>query len=147
VLLSLLVHRVPDPAAVIADAARVLRPAGVLLIHTIAPEDPALTAPYRYFPNMAAAQRRRLPATARLDGWCHQAGMTSTTISRVTRPMAIDADKLEKRVREEIPHRYPDIGATELSDGLQQLHADQQRHGGPWHEPRTHTLMAAKRAE
>jgi ubiquinone/menaquinone biosynthesis C-methylase UbiE len=147
VLMSLLLHRVPDPVAVIADAARVLRPSGVLLIHTIAPEDAAVTAPYRYFPKMAAAQRRRLPATARLARWCQQAGLTDTAINPVTRPMAIDADRLEKRVREEIPHRYPDIGATELSDGLQQLHADQQRHGGPWHEPRTHTLMTAKQPE
>ncbi|MBO0884474.1 MAG: methyltransferase domain-containing protein [Mycobacterium sp.] len=147
VLMSLLLHRVPEPATVIAEAARVLRSSGALLIHTIAPEDAAVTAPYRYFPHMAAAQRRRMPAVARLDGWCRQAGLTDTAISQVTRPMAIDADALEKRIYEERPHRYPDISATELTEGMQQLRIDQDRHGGPWYESRVHTLMTAERPE
>jgi ubiquinone/menaquinone biosynthesis C-methylase UbiE len=145
VLMSLLLHRVPDPAVVVADAVRVMRPTGVLLIHTIAPEVAAASAPYRYFPTMATAQHRRLPTAGQLRDWSQQAGLTDTSVRRITRPMKIDADSLEKRVREETPHRYPEIGAEELSAGLQQLSADQQQHGGPWHEPRAHTVVIAKR--
>lgn len=62
VLMSLLLHRVPEPAAVIRDAARILRPGGVLVVKTVVPDDAAAAVPYRFFPAMVAAQRRRLPA-------------------------------------------------------------------------------------
>lgn len=146
VLMSLLLHRVPDPGAVIAEAARVLRPTGVLLIHTIEPDTAAASAPYRYFPTMAAAQYRRLPASGQMLDWSHQAGLIDVAIRHVTRPMKIDGEHLEKRVRDEIPYRYPEIRRDELSVGLRQLRADQQRYGGPWHEPRAHTMVVAKRA-
>jgi ubiquinone/menaquinone biosynthesis C-methylase UbiE len=143
VLMSLLLHRVPDPAAVVADAARVLRPTGVLVIHTIAPDDAASSAPYRYFPTMATAQQQRLPTTGQMQDWSQRAGLTRVSVTGVRRPMHIDADALEARVRDEIPHRYPEISPAELSTGLQQLRADQQQRGGPWHEPRTHTIVTA----
>jgi hypothetical protein len=94
---------------------------------------------------MATAQHRRLPTADQLHDWNQHAGLTDICVTHLTRPMNIDADILEQRVRAEIPHRYPEISTDELTAGLQQLRADQQQHDGPWHEPRTHTVVIAKR--
>lgn len=99
---------------------------------------PPIRRPTQHFPAMAAAQHRRLPTTGQLQDWSHHAGLTAICVTHAACPMHIDADVVEGHVRDEIPHRYPEITADELSAGLQQLRADQQQPGGPWHELRTH---------
>jgi hypothetical protein len=106
-------------------------------------EEAAASAPYRYFPSMAAAQRHRLPTADQLQDWCRHAGLANVYLTHVTRPVRIVAGLVEHRVHVEIAHRYPEITPDELSGGLQQLHEDEQQHGGPWHEPRTHTIVIA----
>jgi len=123
-IMSLLLHRVPEPATVIAEAYRVLRTGGTLLIRTVSPEDAAESVPYRFFPTIAAAQRDRMPATTRLTDWASGAGFNQLSVQRIEREIRINTDQLEQQIRADVPARYPDVTSAELAAGLRQLHAD-----------------------
>jgi ubiquinone/menaquinone biosynthesis C-methylase UbiE len=53
VLLSLVLHQLPDPERSLAEAWRVLGPRGLVLVRTIAPEDARERVPERFLPSMA----------------------------------------------------------------------------------------------
>ncbi|HVX44367.1 MAG TPA: class I SAM-dependent methyltransferase, partial [Mycobacteriales bacterium] len=140
VLMSLLLHRVPDPAAVIAEAARILRPGGMILIKTVAPEDAAVAVPYRFFPAMVAAQRSRMPATDALAAWIEQAGLGEPQVHRIVRERRLRPDELEQEIRSAVPVRYPEMDPEQLEDGLARMHTELAAQPI---EPRINTVLVA----
>lgn len=140
VVMSLLLHRVPDPAGVITEAFRVLINTGRLLIRTVAPSDAAGSLPYRLFPTMASAQLDRLPPIELMINWCANAGFTRMTVDRVEVERPVNIEAMERQVRGEWPQRYPSMASAELEDGLRRLRTVPQSNGT---EVRTATLIAA----
>lgn len=143
VIMSLLLHRLPDPGRAVAEAHRVLRPGGSLLIKTVAPADAAATLPYRLFPTMAAAQLTRLPDLSEIMGWIAAAGFGESASRRVMRDRTLDPEHLAAAVAADMEVRYPELGADELRQGLRELRAEAARHPRMWIESRATTLVRA----
>jgi ArsR family transcriptional regulator len=82
VAMQMVLHYAEEPAAALAEAARVLRPGGTLLIADLAPhEDTALMA----------AQAHRWPGfdDAQLTGWLSAAGCTLAAATTIPGPHAV----------------------------------------------------------
>lgn len=144
VIMSLLLHRLPNPAVAVAEAARVLRPGSYLLIKTVAPEDAAGSLPYRLFPTMAATQLDRMLSIQQLETWATDAGFTALHLERFVRHRTLDADRLTALVLREAADRYPDMSPEELQHGLQQLRQERHRASGQWVELRVATILRAR---
>lgn len=145
VLMSLLLHRVPDAAAVVADAARILCVSGRVVIKTVSPDVAADSAQYRFFPSMVAAQRMRLPSTERLRECLRHAGLADISVAEVARDIEVRADRIERDITRQAPVRYPEMSAGELAAGLQRLRSEARSHNGSWMETRTSTILVGRR--
>ena len=77
-LLSLVLHQLARPERAVAEAFRVLRGGGRVLVRTIAPEDAVERVPERYLPSMAAADAARMPAVSTIEAWLARAGSLRT---------------------------------------------------------------------
>ena len=82
VALQRVLHYADDPAAALAEAARVLKPGGALLIADLAPHDDAA---------LMARQAHRWPGfdDAQLAGWLGAAGCTPSPAVTVPGPLAV----------------------------------------------------------
>jgi len=82
VAMQMVLHYAEDPAAALAEAARVLRPGGTLLIADLAPHDQAA---------LLAKQAHRWPGfdDAQIAGWLGAAGCAPAAIVTVPGPLAV----------------------------------------------------------
>jgi SAM-dependent methyltransferase len=145
VLLSLVLHQLPDPRAAVAEAFRVLRGDGLVLVRTIAPEDVAGRVPHRYLPGMAAADAARLPAVEAITDWLAQAGFTRVRNERHLRNSRLVLAAVEHNLRTEARYRYTFLTSDEIDAGVRRMRADAAQ--GDWIDPRpTHILVATKPA-
>ncbi|GAB3740505.1 class I SAM-dependent methyltransferase [Microlunatus parietis] len=142
-IMSLLLHRLPDPAQAVAEARRLLRPGGSLLIKTVLPADAAGSLPYRLFPTVAAAQLARLPGLSMITNWLSAAGFGEVTSERVLRDRRIDAERLASTAVVDAKARYPDLDGHELRQGLRRLQEESALHSGNWTEQRGTALVRA----
>lgn len=145
VLMSLLLHRLPEPGVAVTEAARVLRPGGALLIKTIGPEDAAQSLPYRFFPTMARAQRRRMPRVEEILRWVRGADFASSSIERISRRQQIDLADLETSLVADRESRYPEMSIDELTTGLDALRGELARQPGQRFLERTTTVIKSIR--
>jgi SAM-dependent methyltransferase len=145
VLLSLVLHQLARPASAVDEAFRVLRPGGLVLVRTIAPDDARDRVPERYIPSMAAADAARLPALETITEWLRRAGFADITISRHLRNKVLDLDDEETALQAEVQGRYPFVPADELEDGVRRMREDAERARGTWIDPRpTYIIVSAK---
>lgn len=131
VLCRFAVHHFGDPAAVVAELARVTRPGGrVSLIDLIAHDDPAVAAEQNRLEILRDRSHIRMLPAAELAGLLDGAGLTGAdTESRpITRPLqpwlaqadppAAAADEIRARLRAESAGDGPETGFTpQLRDG------------------------------
>ncbi len=82
VALQMVLHYADDPAAALAEAARVLRPGGTLLVADLAPHDAAA---------LMARQAHRWPGfdDAQIAGWLGAAGCTPAQATIIPGPLAV----------------------------------------------------------
>ncbi|WP_237216652.1 class I SAM-dependent methyltransferase, partial [Falsiroseomonas oryziterrae] len=82
VALQMVLHYAEDPAAALAEAARVLRPGGTLLLADLAPHDDAA---------LMQRQAHRWPGfdDAQLAGWLGAAGCTLASAHTIPGPLAV----------------------------------------------------------
>jgi len=143
VLLSLVLHQVADPRAAVADAWRVLRHGGRVVVRTIAPGDVGGRVPQRYLPRMAAADAARLPRVEAISGWLGHAGFTDVVIERHLRNKALILADEERALLVEVRSRYGFLTSDELHEGVRHMRADAAQAG--WIDPRpTHLLVGTK---
>ena len=116
VLMSLLLHQVEEPAQAVAEAFRVLRRPGALVVRTILPEDAAERVPFRFFPTLARVQAEQMPSLDDLTAWLRAAGFGRIRSRRVLRNKRLALDTVEAQL-----HRYPFFGKAELEDGLRRM--------------------------
>jgi SAM-dependent methyltransferase len=150
-----LVHHVPDLGAVAVEAARILRPAGILLIQDRTPEDVAQPGSVDHprgwlvdlHPRLLDVENGRRPAPHQVEAALGAAGfadVTTTTLWEVRRRHADREDYLA-----EIAARTGRSILHELSDGeLSQLVEDLRRRipPGPMVEQDRWTLWRAVRS-
>jgi SAM-dependent methyltransferase len=146
VLLSLVLHQVRNPRAAVAEAIRVLRGGGLVLVRTIAPEDARERVPERYLPGMAAADAARLPAIETIAGWLEESGFVEVAIERHLRNKRLVFVEQERELRTEVRCRYPFVTSDELENALARMRAAAIAAGeGNWIDPRpTYVIVAAK---
>jgi ubiquinone/menaquinone biosynthesis C-methylase UbiE len=143
ILLSLVLHQLPDPRAASAEAFRVLRGNGLVLVRTIAPADVAGRVPHRYVPTMAAADAARLPPVEAITAWLVQAGFTRVSNERHLRNKRLVLAAVERDLLTEVRFRYAFLTSDEIKAGVQRMRADAAQ--GDWIDPRpTHILVGTK---
>jgi SAM-dependent methyltransferase len=144
VLLSLVLHQLAEPAGAVAEAFRVLRPGGLVLVRTIAPDDVADRVPERYLPAMAAADVARLPRIQTIVDWLEEAGFDDVEVERHTRNKRLAPDEQEQELRTEARYRYPFLIDEEIEAAVEQMRCDVKA-AGEWIDPRpTYIVVAAK---
>ena len=148
VLLSLVLHQLARPPAAIAEAGRALRPDGIVLVRTIAPEDAVHRVPERYVPAMAAADAARMPPIETLVEWLERAGFTDVKPERHLRNKALTLADEERALRTEVRSRYRFVTVDELEEGIGRMRADAAATRGDWIDPRpTFIIVARKQTE
>jgi SAM-dependent methyltransferase len=82
VALQMVLHYADDPAAALAEAARILKPGGTLLVADLAPHDDAA---------LMARQAHRWPGfdDAQLAGWLGAAGCAASQAATIPGPLAV----------------------------------------------------------
>jgi SAM-dependent methyltransferase len=150
-----LVHHVPDLGAVAAEAARVLRPGGILLIQDRTPEDVAqagsVTHPrgwfFEIFPGLLEVENERRPTADAVSGTLATAGfddVSTTSLWEVRRRYADPEDYLAEiasRTGRSILHELDD---TELAELVAELR--RRLPAGPLVEQDRWTIWRAVRA-
>ena len=149
-----LVHHVPDLGAVATEAARLLRPGGILLIQDRTPEDVAqpgsATHPrgrlFEIFPRLLEVENGRRPTAGALSGAVAAAGfedLSTTSLWEVRRRYADREDYLAEiasRTGRSILHELDD---AELSRLVQELR--ERLTEGPLVEQDRWTVWSARR--
>jgi demethylmenaquinone methyltransferase / 2-methoxy-6-polyprenyl-1,4-benzoquinol methylase len=121
ILMSLLLHQVDEPAMAVAEAFRVLRRPGALVVRTVLPADAAARVPFRFFPTLARVQAEQMPSLEELTGWMRAAGFDRVRSRRVLRNKRLELDAVEAQLRKEVSLRYPFLPDAELEDGLRRM--------------------------
>jgi ubiquinone/menaquinone biosynthesis C-methylase UbiE len=144
VLHSLVLHQLADPTAAVAEAFRVLRPGGLVLVRTIAPEDIAERVPERYLPAMARADEARLPAIDAICGWLRESGFGEVDVRRHLRNKTLNPAEQEQELRTEARYRYPFLTDEEIDGAVEQIRRDAAA-AGEWVDPRpTYLILGLK---
>ena len=144
VLLSLVLLQLADPLAAVTEAFSVLRPGGLVVVRTIAPEDVAGRIPERYLPTMAAADAERLPRIEQIERWLREAGFERLETTRVLRNKRLSLAEAEHDLLGEVGGRYAFIPAKELDEGLRRMRRDAAS-AGDWIDPRPTYFVVASR--
>jgi SAM-dependent methyltransferase len=141
VVMSLLLHQLDDPARAVAEAFRVLRRSGALVVRTVLPADAAERIPFRFFPTLARVQAEQMPSFEDLTTWIRAAGFDDVRSRTVLRNKRLELDAVEEHLRSEAAHRYPFLAADELEDGLRRMRTTWD--GSP--DPRPVTFLVARK--
>ena len=142
VLLSLVLHQLAEPFAAVAEAFRVLRGGGVVLVRTIAPEDVADRVPERYLARMATADAARLPRIDDVVAWLEQAGFRDVDVQRHLRNKKLDLAEQERELRTEARYRYSFLTNDEIEAAVEQMRRDAD---ADWVDPRPTYVIVATR--
>jgi SAM-dependent methyltransferase len=121
VLMSLLLHQLHDPGRAVAEAFRVLRSRGALVVRTVLPDAAAARVPFRFFPTLARVQAEQMPSLDDVTAWMRIAGFGRIRVHEVRRNKHLEPEVVEAQLRKEVELRYPFLGADELEDGLRRM--------------------------
>ncbi|HYZ75800.1 MAG TPA: methyltransferase domain-containing protein [Gaiellaceae bacterium] len=141
VLMSLMLHQVDEPAQAVAEAFRVLRRPGALVVRTVLPDDAAARVPFRFFPTLARVQAEQMPSLEELTAWMGAAGFDRIRSRQVLRNKRLELDTVEAQLRKEMPLRYPFLAQQELEEGLHRMRVTWA--GRP--DPRPVTFVVAEK--
>jgi SAM-dependent methyltransferase len=145
VLLSLVLHQLSEPRSAVAEAFRTLRPGGLVLVRTIAPEDVPNRVPERFVPSMAAADAARMPALETIREWLERAGFVDVDVRRHLRNKVLELGAQEAALRAEVRGRYGFVTQEEVAEGVRRMRLDASRASGRWVDPRPTYTIVAKR--
>jgi SAM-dependent methyltransferase len=121
VLVSLVLHQLEKPGRAVAEAFRVLRSPGALVVRTVLPDAAAARIPFRFFPTLARVQAEQMPALDDVTTWMRTAGFGQVRVHEALRNKRLELDAVEAQLRKEVAHRYPFLAAAELEDGLRRM--------------------------
>jgi len=121
VLMSMVVHLIKQPGRAFAEARRVLRPGGQVVIWTFTPEHIAGFFLNRYFPSIQRIDTERFPTPTRLERSLRGAGFSQVIIERERETGDVEVSDLVDRVRGRYISTLSLLPPLEFRLGLQQL--------------------------
>ena len=145
VLLSMVLHQVPDAQAAVREAFRVLSADDLVLVRTIAPEDAHDRVPERYLPRMAEVDAARLHGLDALEEMLTGAGFAVISEERVFRNKVLTLAEQEQELLVEARSRYEFLTEDELENAVRRMRADAEASGGRWIDPRPTVVLVASR--
>ena len=145
VLLSLVLHQLDDPGRAVAEAFRVLRRPGLLLVRTVLPADAAARVPFRFVPTLAEAQAALMPSLEEVVEWMRAAGFGQVRTRRVCRNKRLRVDEVEAQLRREAGLRYAFLAQAELEEGVRRMRAAFARSPTPFVDPRPTWFVVAEK--
>ncbi|WP_217195832.1 class I SAM-dependent methyltransferase [Streptomyces buecherae] len=126
-LLSRVVHHLPDRPAAARELARVLRPAGVVVLRTTFRERlDALV--YDYWPRLRATDGARFPGQAEVLADFAGAGLTARTVTSFAQPVAASLGEYATRLRDRPQSKFGHLSPAEFAAGLERMRADAVAH-------------------
>jgi SAM-dependent methyltransferase len=144
-VLSLVLHQLAKPKLAVAEAFRSLTAEGRVVVRTVAPEDVATRAPYRFFPSMSAVDIDRMPPLDVVEGWLKDAGFVVTQRRRVLRSKKLDLAGEERTLLVEFQGRYSFIPEQERDAGLRLMRAEAEANAASWIDPRPTSFIIASK--
>lgn len=121
------IHYIPDLGSYLREAARILKPGGVVLTVTDSEADIRNRTMAKYFPEIVDVELQRYPPIAKIEAAMQAAGFDQTWITHTEQTFPLDESRLE-------PYRNRAYSSLRLipderfRTGLQRLEAD-VRHG------------------
>jgi SAM-dependent methyltransferase len=130
VLLSRVVHHLPDRPAAARELARALRPGGRLVIRTTVRE--RLDAPvYRYWPRLLETDAERFPSERQIvEDFTSAADFAVHRVHSFSRPTALDLREWRERIAGRAQSKFLALTEAEFAAGLARLDAELARGSG-----------------
>ena len=145
VLMSLVLHQLDDRERAVAEAYRVLRHGGRLLVRTVLAADAAARVPFRFVPALAEAQAALMPSLDEIAGWARAAGFAEVRSRRVLRNKRLDAGAVEAQLRKDAARRYTFLTEGEIEDGVRRLREACAGWSEPFVDPRPTWFVVAEK--
>lgn len=145
VVMSLVLHQLDDPGRAVAEAHRVLRPGGRLLVRTVLPDDAAARVPFLFVPRLAEAQAALMPSLEDVAGWTRAAGFAEVGSRRVCRNKRLDAASVEAQLRKDAARRYTFLTEKEIEEGMRRLREAFAASPAPLVDPRPTWFVVAEK--
>jgi hypothetical protein len=101
----------------------VLTPGGILLVRTVTPEAAAQWIPERFFPSVARAQARRMPAIQELVDVLASVGFRGVATETIVHHKELALDDTERAFRRDLVDRYPFVDTDERDNGFARMRA------------------------
>lgn len=148
VLQRALIHHLADPAAAFAEARRILKPGGTLLVQDRTMDDVMAPASaehlrgwfFELFPRLVDVEAARRPSGDEVDAWLREAGLAvvgrhwlAERRQTYANLKELNAD-LRARTGRSILHELKDEELSRLADEICQRISDSVGNGGPIHE-------------
>jgi SAM-dependent methyltransferase len=145
VVMSLLLHQLAEPARAVAEAFRVLRRPGMLVVRTVLPDDAAARVPFRFVPRLAEAQAALMPSLEDVAGWTRAAGFAEVRSRRVCRNKRLEAGAVEAQLRKDAARRYTFLTEEEIENGVRRLRDAFAASSEPFVDPRPTWFVVAEK--
>ena len=145
VLCSLVLHQVPDKPRALAEARRILRPRGRILIRTVLPELAHEWVEARYFPSYSRDQSLRLTPLAELSKMLEKAGFAHVGHEVVRRNRARSVDEVAVTLRSGSDPKFAMVPGSEIEEGVVRMR--EELGDGEFIDHRPHSFVFAVRVE
>lgn len=123
VLLSRVIHHLPDRRACAREVARILRPDGVVVIRTTF-RDRLDALVYHYWPSLHRHDAQRFPTQQEILAAFTTAGFVVRQVTTFAQPVVASLREYHARMATRPQSKFTRLTGSEFQEGLQRLHAD-----------------------
>jgi ubiquinone/menaquinone biosynthesis C-methylase UbiE len=144
VLMSMILHQIPDRYAAILEVARVTKKGGKLVIRTVDPDSVQQWMMFRYFPTVEQLEKQRAPSITELHRLLKAVGFSQYIQEEIVRNREYSVAKLMEFLKKELRGRYDQLTEEEIETGLTRLQVDFSNQELVI-DPRPHICLVAER--
>jgi ubiquinone/menaquinone biosynthesis C-methylase UbiE len=124
ILMSMILHQIPDRQAAIFEVARVIKRGGKLVIRTVDPASMQQWLMCRYFPTVEQLEKQRASSLQEVHRLLEAAGFLLHFQEEIARNREFSVPKLMEFLQKELHDRYDHLTEEEVERGLAQLQDD-----------------------
>ncbi|HIJ64599.1 MAG TPA: methyltransferase domain-containing protein [Candidatus Hydrogenedentes bacterium] len=145
-IMSLVIHQVPNRKRALQEAYRVLKGSGVLILRTIAPEEVARRVPFRFFPRIAELESARMPSISELSRVIRSVGFRLIQMKTIERNLPLRLCKVAGSLRRRERPSFQLLTEQDIESGIHRMREEWQACGQNWVDPRPTVFMVARKA-